>query len=146
VAGDPGAWAAAGILAGVLFVIVGDLILAADRVSIGGYRGYAHGTLRARFLVFSGFASFDIAVGLLLAAGLAVAIRPSAPASFRRTALAAVAGVAAVVGTLAVLRALVTITYGHAFGVGGFIQSLAAIPVAVAALGIGMAATGTPRS
>jgi hypothetical protein len=146
VAGDPGAWAAVGILAGVLLVIVGDLLLADDRVSFGVYRGYANGTLRARFLVFSGFASFDIAIGLLVAAGLAVAIRPTVPASFRRTALAAVAGVAALVGLFAVLRALVTITYGHAFGVGGFISDLAAIPVAVAALGIGLAATRTPRN
>jgi hypothetical protein len=146
VAGDPGAWAAAGVLAGVLLIIVGDLILAADRLSVGGYRDYARGTLRARLLVFSGFASFDVAAGLMIAAGLAVAIRPTAPASFRRTVLAGVAGLAALVAAVAVPRALVTITYGHAFGVGGSIQALAAIPVAVAALGIAMAATRSPRS
>jgi hypothetical protein len=146
VAGDPGAWGAAGVVAGVLLLIVGDLILAADRLSVGGYRDYARGTLRARFLVFSGFASFDVAVGLLLAAGLAVAIRPTAPASFRRTVFAAVGGLAAIVGVLAVPRALITVTYGHAFGVGGFVQTLAAIPVAIAALGIAMAATRSPRS
>jgi hypothetical protein len=47
---------------------------------------------------------------------------------------------------LAILRALVVITYGHAFGVGGFVENLAAIPVAVATLGIAMIATRSSRS
>ncbi|MFI5042014.1 MAG: hypothetical protein ACHQNA_09240, partial [Acidimicrobiales bacterium] len=141
VVGDPGAWASAGILGSILLLIIGDVLLAADRLSVSGFRAYARGTLRARFLVLSGFASFDVAVGLLVAVGLAIAIRPSAPASFRRTAVAGAGGLAALIAALAVLRALVTITYGHAFGVGGFVQNLATIPVAVAALGIAMVAT-----
>ena len=145
-AADPGAWAAAGVLAGVALSMAGDVLLAADRLSLGGYRAYARGTLRARFLVLSGFASLDVAVALLVAAGLAVAIRPSAPASFRRSVVAAVAAVAALVIVLALLRALVTITYGHAFGVSGFVGDLAAVPVAATALGISMAATRTPRA
>jgi hypothetical protein len=132
------------VLAGVVLSMVGDVLLAADRLSVSGFRAYARGTLRARFLVLSGFASVEIAVALLVAAGLAVAIRPTAPASFRRSAIAGVAGIAALIIVLAVLRALVTITYGHAFGVAGFVQDLAAIPVAAAALGIAMAATRTP--
>jgi len=144
--GDPGAWASAGILGGVLLSIVGDVLLAADRISISTFRAYARGTLRARFLVLSSFASIDVAVALLVAVGLALAIRPSAPASFRRTVVAGIAALAALIVVLAVLRALVVITYGHAFGVGGFVQNLAAIPVAVAALGIAMIATRSSRS
>jgi len=132
------------VLAGVVLTMVGDVLLAADRISVSGFRAYARGTLRARFLVLSGFASVEIAVALLVAAGLAVAIRPTAPASFRRTVVAAVAGVAALIIVLAVLRALVTITYGHAFGVAGFVSDLAVIPIAAAALGIAMAVTRTP--
>ena len=94
----------------------------------------------------STFASFDVAVGLLLAAGLAVAVKPAAPASFRRTVIASVAVVAAAVGVIAVLRALVTIIYGHAFGVGGFVQSLAAVPVAAVAAGLAVAGARSPAS
>jgi hypothetical protein len=122
------------------------VLLAADRLSISTFRAYARGTLRARFLVLSSFASIDIAVALLVAVGLALAIRPSAPASFRRTVIAGIGALAALIVVLAILRALVVITYGHAFGVGGSVENLAAIPVAVAALGIAMIATRSSRS
>ncbi len=141
VSADAGAWAAAGVLGGVVLTAVADVLLAADRLSVSGFRAYANGTLRARFLVLSGFASLDIAVALLVAVGLAVAIKPSAPAAFRRTVIAGTGALAALIIPIAVLRALVTITYGHAFGVAGFVQDLAAIPVAIATLGIAMVAS-----
>ena len=55
--------------------------------------------------------------------------------------VAGIGGLAALITALAVLRALVTITYGHAFGVGGFVQNLAAIPVAVAVLAVAVVST-----
>ena len=48
------------------------------------------------------------------------------------------------VAVLAVLRGLVVITYGHAFGVSGFVGYLAAVPVAIAALAIALGVTGRP--
>jgi|SRR5581483_10443062 len=146
VRGDPGAWAAVGVLVAVVLTIVADVLLSADRVSVGGFRVYSRGTLRAHFLVATGFASVEVALALLLAVGLAAAIRPSVPASFRRTAVAAAGGLAALVAVLAVLRALIIITYGHAFGVSGFVGSLAAVPVAVAALAIALGVSGRPSA
>jgi hypothetical protein len=100
--------------------------------------------LRAHFLVATGFASVEVAVALLVAVGLAAAIRPSTPASFRRIAVAGAGGLAAIIVVLAVLRALIIVTFGHAFGISGFVGSLAAIPVAIAALAIALAVTGQP--
>ena len=144
--GDPGAWAAAGILAAVALTIVADLLLLPDRVSIGGFQAYANGTLRAHFLVATGFASVETALALLVAVALPAAIRPTMPASFRRTAVAAAGGLAAIIAVLAVLRALIIVTYGHAFGVSGFFGYIATVPLAVAALAIAMAVTGRPPS
>jgi len=144
VRGDPGAWAAAAVLAAVVLTVLADLLLAGDLISIGGFRAYARGTLRAHFLVATGFASVDIALALLVAVGLAAAIRPAAPASFRRTAVAAAGGLAAIIAVLGVLRALIVITYGHAFGVSGFLGYLAVVPIAVATLAIALAVTGRP--
>ena len=39
---------------------------------------------------------------------------------------------------------LIIVTFGHAFGISGFVGSLAAIPVAIAALAIALAVTGQP--
>lgn len=146
VRGDPGAWATVGILAAVALTIIADLLLSADRATVNGFRIYNAGTFRAHFLVATGFASVDIALALLLAVGLAAAIRPSAPASFRRTAVAAAGGLAAIIAVLGVLRTLVIATYGHAFGLSGFFGSLATVPIAVAALAISLAVTGRPPS
>jgi hypothetical protein len=38
------------------------------------------------------------------------------------------------------------ITYGHAFGVSGFVGYLAVVPIAVATLAIALAVTGRPPS
>src|SRR5579862_6166322 len=70
VRGDPGAWAAAGILTAVVLTVVADLLLLPDEVSIGGFRAYANGTLRAHFLVATGFASVETALALLVAVAL----------------------------------------------------------------------------
>src|SRR5581483_8497060 len=67
VRGDPGAWAAVGVLVAVVLTIIADVLLSADRVSVGGFRVYSRGTLRAHFLVATGFASVEVALALLLA-------------------------------------------------------------------------------
>jgi hypothetical protein len=142
---DPGAWCSVAVLTGVALIVLADLVLAADRFSLLGYRG-ATGTVRARFLVFSGFASFDVAVGLLLAAGLALAVASSSPAAFRKPVLLGAAATSVAVAGLAVLRALTLLTYGHAYGLGGFVGALAGVPVALIAAAFGFVAARTPRS
>ena len=135
---DPGAWASLGVAMGVALIILGDIIVSADRVvasgQLYGRLGVFGGVpFRGRLLAFTSFASFDIAVGLLLAAGLAHAVRPADPAPLRRPALLATAALAVLVAVFAAVRALTELSLGHASGAFGFLQGLGAIPVAVVA-------------
>jgi hypothetical protein len=138
---DPGAWASLGVLASVLLGMFADLILAADRLSLRGAEPLTTGIgFRVRFLVFTRFATFGVALGLLLAVGLAHAVRSSTPAPFRQPALYAAAALSAIVAVLAVPRAVVELSYRHAFGVGSFFEALSAVPVAVVAATLGYVA------
>jgi hypothetical protein len=134
---DPGAWALAGIIVGVLLTILASLIAGTGRLTSGV-------GVRARYIVLSQFASSEVAAGLLLAIVLAYATRTTTPAAFRRPALFGAAGLAAIVGIAAIVRAFVEISYGHAFGFGGFFDSLAAVPVAAAAVALGVVIARQP--
>ena len=142
---DPGAWASAGVVVSVLIAMLSDLILAADRLTVRGASSVTSGRgFRAHFVVITGFASFEIAVGLLAAVGIAHAVRSSTPATFRQPALYGAAVLALMVAVLAVPRSLMILSYRHAFGVGGFFGALTAIPVALVAAGLGFVAARRP--
>jgi hypothetical protein len=99
---------------------------------------------RARMLVLTSFATLEIALGLLLAVGLALAVRPSAPAPFRRPMLFGASILALVVVGAAVVRALFLLSFGHSFGLGSFFAALSAIPVALIAAALGLVAARAP--
>jgi hypothetical protein len=142
---DPGSWCTVAVLLGVGLIVLADLVLAADRFSLLGYRTTS-GAFRARFLVFTGFASFDIAVGLLLAAGLALAVRTPSPAPFRKPVLLVAALTSVAVAGFAALRAIALLSFGHSYGFGGFIGALGAIPVALVAAAFGFVAVRSSAS
>jgi hypothetical protein len=142
---DPGAWASAAVVIGVLLAMLSDLILAADRLTVSGAGSVTSGRgFRAHFLVITNFATYEVAIGLLLAVGIAHAVRTSTPATFRGPALYGAAVLALVVAVVAIPRALLTLSYWHAFGFGGFFADLTAIPVALVAAGLGFVAARRP--
>ena len=135
---DPGSWCSAAVLLGVGLTVLGDIVLSAYRFSLSV--PVSNGGARVRFVNFTGFASFGVAVALLLAAGLALAVKASSPASFRKPVLLAAAATSMAIAGFAVLRALTLLTFGHSYGFAGFLDALAAVPIALVAGAFGFVA------
>jgi hypothetical protein len=134
----------AAVVVTVLATILADLIYAVNNagstVATSGFSS-SDVTFRVHLLAFTGWATLGVALALLVGVGLASYVRPSTPAPFRPLIVLAGSALALAVVLFALVRAIVWLSYGHDYGVAGFVEAMATIPVAAiaAALGFGRA-------
>jgi hypothetical protein len=124
------------MVAAVLVQILSSIIQAASSQA-AFFATFSLSThIRERFVALTSFASVGLAIGLLLAAGLARVVAPKQAAPFRAAALWAAAGLSALLAAVAVVRALVLLTYSGrsaGFALSSFLGQLVVVPIALVA-------------